>query len=109
MCVAPFDPDHQAILRQSAQQWIIWVLGIDPFTNGASGVADEMLIAIDVTRALNKARSVSESRYFGVFEVILAALIFGNGQATKFGVARFTQIGRNWPQVMIMHIHTKVD
>ena len=42
-----FDPNHQAVLGEFAQQWIIRVSRINPLANRPARVADKIIIAID--------------------------------------------------------------
>ena len=89
------DVEQQRVVGEACQDGIVRVVGIDHLAQAAAGIADEVLYT-DRCRATCSMKSGTSSSALdlGLAVLVLAALVFGEGNAALGRIAGLSQIGR---------------
>ena len=66
MGVRAFDPDQQQVLRQRLHDGVGGIVGFDHLADRAGGVADEVIVAIQILRPINEPGGVEHSGHLGL-------------------------------------------
>ena len=109
MGIAAFNPDEKCVLGQSVQDRIVRISGINPLTNRAASVADEIIVAVDVLGALHKLTRVEQGLGFSRLKLFLTPHIGIKAQATLRLVSGFSGICCNGSQIVIVNIWRNMD
>ena len=93
MGVRALDPDQQHVVGQHPQHRIGGVVGIDHLADRAAGIADEIVVAVNLAGALDEMRGVEQGGDLGLAVLGLAAQIFGKWHPAALGVAGLAKVG----------------